>query len=148
MKRCEHGGGCTRDAAHLAIFELHVAPGILPRLPHRWVCRDHVEVFDVVFKNGEPYKKLLRQGIDASKLDVALFKKTWDDFMRRLEPDLVAELCHREVQLSLGPSNLTEAQGDELRQAALEQGRTVKTHQADVEVMTPQEAAREIARMN
>jgi hypothetical protein len=145
VKRCET---CGREAKRLAIFELHVAPGILPRLPHRWVCPEHEQILDIVFKNGEPYKQLLRQGIEPGKLDVALFKKTWDDFMRRLNPEFVADLCAREVQLSLGPSNLTEAQGDEVRQAALEQGRTVKTREVDVEVMTPEEAAREIARMN
>jgi hypothetical protein len=145
VKRCEI---CGRDAKRLSIFELHVAPGILPRLPHKWVCPEHEVIQDVVFKDGEPWKQLLRQGVEPGRLDVALFKKAWDDFMRRLQPELVAELRAHEVQVSLGPSNLTEAQGDELRQAALEQGRTVKTQDIDVEVLTPEEAAREIARMN
>lgn len=145
MRRCEH---CGADGAKLSIFELHVAPGIYPRLPHRWLCSGHGRIFDVVFKNGEPFKQLLRQDTPSDGLDLPLFKKTWDDFMRRLRPQLVAELCTREVQLSLGPSNLTEVQGDELRQAALEQGRTVKADEVDVELMTPEEAAREIARMN
>jgi len=147
VKRCEL---CQREASNLTIFELQVGPGVLPRLPHQWVCREHAAKSwaDVVFRGGRP----VGQRSIATTLDLELFKKTWDDFACRLPPEFVTELCSREdgVVLSLGPSKLTELEGEQLRQAAVEQGKTVEQQAltVGVEVMTPEEAAREIARMN
>lgn len=142
MKRCEVAG-CGREASNLAVFEAKVAPGIFPRWPWQWQCREHAAKVwaDVVFKEGRP------SGVRSvlSRVDMDLFERVYAELKKR-NPELWEALEKREegVMLSLGPSKLTELEAEELRQAAVDEGRTVRQQRADVEVISAEQAAREM----
>jgi len=145
MKRCEL---CDRVATNLVIFEATLAPGILPRLPYKWMCQEHCNDSwaEVLFKHGKPagHRSLKR-------IDMQLFERMYADIRKRCvanNPELwdEKEKTGEVIPLICCPSKLTELEAEELRQAAVDQGRTIREGRAPViEYVSMEDAAREIA---
>jgi len=138
---------CKRPAVHFIIFEATLAPGIHPRMPHKWLCKEHCDRVwaEVQFEGGahKAFRSVSRT------IDLALFQSVYDQLKKR-SPDAwrEREKTGEPIPILLCPSKLTEVEVRELEQAFAD-GRTIKEGRApDVEYMSPEEAAREIARTN
>lgn len=138
---------CDRAATRFVIYEATLAPGILPRRPHKWMCEDHCKQVwaEVLIK----HEHIVGVRSVLGRVDVAEFAETFRE-MRRRSPGAWKE---REAQdepipILLCPSKLTEVEVRELQQA-WDDGRTIREGcRPRVEIVTPEEAAREIAGMN
>jgi hypothetical protein len=146
MKDCELKG-CGRKATSMVVFQATLAPGVTPCLPWKWHCAEHAERAwcEVLFEHG---KHTSFRSME-TRIDLPLFEQFYAALRRRCvenNPGLWEALEEEgTISLTRGPSKLTEEQAEQFRQAAIDEGKTIREDRVPIQHMTREEAEREIA---